>query len=61
MTVLVRELATGRDTTFGNVSDYSWQDAANGQLLALAISADGQAGNRAGEIRHQLQLMAEAR
>src|SRR5262249_13939666 len=42
-TLIVRELASGRDTTFGNVSEYAWQD--KGGLLALAISAEDKAGN----------------
>jgi dipeptidyl aminopeptidase/acylaminoacyl peptidase len=44
-TLLVRHLATGTDTTFGNVTEYSWQAADAGRLLAMTISADGQAGN----------------
>ena len=48
-TVIVRDLATGRDTTFGNVSDYAWQDvtppAKRPALLALAISAEEKIGN----------------
>ena len=42
-TLVVRELSTGRDTTFGNVSEYAWQSA--GDLLAMTISAEGKAGN----------------
>jgi dipeptidyl aminopeptidase/acylaminoacyl peptidase len=42
-TLIVRELATGRDTTFGHVSEYAWQH--KGPLLALAINADDQTGN----------------
>jgi dipeptidyl aminopeptidase/acylaminoacyl peptidase len=42
-TLIVRELATGRDTTFGNVSEYAWQD--KGGLLAFAISAEDKTGN----------------
>ena len=42
-TLIVRELATGRDTTFGNVTEFVWQD--KGKLLALAISADDKTGN----------------
>jgi dipeptidyl aminopeptidase/acylaminoacyl peptidase len=44
-TLLVRDLATGVDTTFGNVSDFAWQPLDTGRLLAMVISADGQAGN----------------
>jgi len=42
-TLIVRELATGRDTTFGNVTEFVWQD--KGKLLALTISADDKTGN----------------
>ena len=42
-TLIVRDLATGRDTTFGNVSEFAWQD--KGALIAFTISADGQTGN----------------
>lgn len=42
-TLIVRELATGRDTSFGNVSEYAWQD--KGRLLAFAINADDKTGN----------------
>jgi len=41
--LVLREMATGRDTNFGNVSDFAWQD--EGDLLALIIDAEGQAGN----------------
>lgn len=44
-TLIVRDLATGTDTTFGNVSEYAWQASDTGRLLAMVISADGQAGN----------------
>jgi dipeptidyl aminopeptidase/acylaminoacyl peptidase len=44
-TVIVRQLATGRDTTFGNVSAVAWQDVEASHLLALTISADGHVGN----------------
>jgi hypothetical protein len=36
--------ATGADTTFGNDGD-QWQVSDTGRLLAMVISADGQAGN----------------
>jgi dipeptidyl aminopeptidase/acylaminoacyl peptidase len=42
-TLVVRDLATGRDTTFGNISEYVWQSA--GDLLAMTISAEGKVGN----------------
>lgn len=41
--LLVRNLATGSVTTFGNVSEFAWAD--EGRLLALAIDAEGKAGN----------------
>lgn len=44
-TLIVRDLTTGIDTTFGNVAEYAWQPAEGGRLLAMAISADGKAGN----------------
>lgn len=43
--LIVRDLATGRDMTFGNVSQFAWQDAERGHLLAFAISAAGKTGN----------------
>ena len=42
-TLIVRQLANGRDTTFGNVAEYSWQN--KGKLIALTINADDKAGN----------------
>lgn len=44
-TLIVRDLASGTDTTFGNVLEFAWQPAATGRLLAMVIAADGQAGN----------------
>ncbi len=41
--VVVRTLATGAETNFGNVAEYSWQEA--GSLLAYVVDAEGQAGN----------------
>ena len=43
VTVVIRELATGRDTTFGNVGEALWQN--KGRLLALSIAAEERAGN----------------
>jgi len=43
--LIVRDLATGTDTSFGNVTEYAWQASDTGRLLAMIISADGQAGN----------------
>ena len=44
-TLIVRQLASGRDTTFGNVSQFAWQDAERSHLLAMIISAEGKTGN----------------
>jgi dipeptidyl aminopeptidase/acylaminoacyl peptidase len=45
-TLIVRELATGRDMTFGNVSEFAWQDIQHkGTLLAIAISTPDKTGN----------------
>ncbi len=45
-TLIVRDLASGRDTAFGNVAEYSWQDLTRrGRLLALTISAEDKTGN----------------
>jgi dipeptidyl aminopeptidase/acylaminoacyl peptidase len=45
-TLVIRNLANGRDTTLGNVSDYAWQDVEKkGHLLAVAISTDDKTGN----------------
>jgi dipeptidyl aminopeptidase/acylaminoacyl peptidase len=43
--LIVRDLATGREMTFGSVSQYAWQDAPRGRLLAMTISAAGATGN----------------
>jgi dienelactone hydrolase len=43
VTAIVRDLATGRNTTFGNVADAAWQT--RGRLLAIAIAAEDRAGN----------------
>lgn len=58
-TLIVRELATGRDMTFGNVSEFAWQNMKHGgTLLAMAISTPDKTGNgiqifdsKAGSIR----------
>ena len=42
-TLIVRDLATLRDTTLGNVAEFAWQD--KGRLLAVTISAEDKAGN----------------
>jgi dipeptidyl aminopeptidase/acylaminoacyl peptidase len=41
--LVVRDLAAGTETNFGNVSEYAWQD--KGSLLAMVVDAEGQAGN----------------
>jgi len=43
VTAVVRDLASGKETTFGNVADAAWQT--KGSLLALAIGGEGRAGN----------------
>jgi dipeptidyl aminopeptidase/acylaminoacyl peptidase len=43
VTVIVRNLSTGSDVTFGNVGESAWQDA--GATLAMTISAAEKAGN----------------
>lgn len=43
VTVVVRDLATGRDTAFGNVGETSWQT--KGRLLAFTIAAEERTGN----------------
>jgi dienelactone hydrolase len=43
--LVVRHLASGRDTSFGNVSQYAWQDAERSHMLAMIISASGKTGN----------------
>jgi dipeptidyl aminopeptidase/acylaminoacyl peptidase len=42
-TLIVRDLASGRDLTFGHVTEFTWQD--EGALLALVIGAPDKAGN----------------
>ena len=45
-TLLLRQLSTGRDTSFGNVSEYVWQDLPEtGSLLAMTINAEDKTGN----------------
>ncbi|HUF48313.1 MAG TPA: prolyl oligopeptidase family serine peptidase [Vicinamibacterales bacterium] len=44
-TLIVRTLATGEDTAFGNVGEIAWQDSPAGHLLAMTIAADGRSGN----------------
>jgi len=42
-TLIVRDLASGRDAAFGNVAEYAWQD--KGPLLALTINVEDRIGN----------------
>lgn len=42
-TLVVRELATGRSFTFGQVSEWAWQDP--GERLAFVTTVDGGVGN----------------
>ena len=42
-TLIVRQLDTGRDTTFGNVTEFAWQE--KGGLLAFTIGAEDKTGN----------------
>ena len=44
-TLIVRDLGNGRDTTFGNVSQFAWQNAEDTHMLAMTISAEGKTGN----------------
>ena len=45
-TLLLRQLSTGRDTSFGNVSEYAWQNLPNtGTLLAMTIGTEDKTGN----------------
>jgi dipeptidyl aminopeptidase/acylaminoacyl peptidase len=45
-TLVVRQLSTGLDTSFGNVSEFAWQDLPRaGTLLAMAINSDDKTGN----------------
>ena len=41
--LIVHELATGRRTTFGNVSEFGWSDLE--ALLAFVVDAEGMSGN----------------
>lgn len=41
--LIVRALANGADTTFGQVTDYAWQT--KGPMLALVIAREGRTGN----------------
>jgi dipeptidyl aminopeptidase/acylaminoacyl peptidase len=44
--LILRNLATGRDTALANTSEYAWQDSAKtGHLLAVATSSEDKSGN----------------
>src|SRR5690606_8090978 len=42
--LIVRDLATGRQTTLGNVAEHAWQDE-TGSLLAITIDTETKVGN----------------
>jgi dipeptidyl aminopeptidase/acylaminoacyl peptidase len=44
-TIIVRQLSSSRDTTFGNVGESVWRDTEKTHLLAMTISAEGKTGN----------------
>jgi dipeptidyl aminopeptidase/acylaminoacyl peptidase len=45
-TLVLRQLASGRETSFANVSEFAWQDLPKrGTLLAMAINAEDKTGN----------------
>lgn len=45
-TLLLRELASGRETSFASVSEFAWQDLpVRGTLLAMTINAEDKTGN----------------
>ena len=45
-TLLLRQLSNGRDTSFGNVSEYAWQNLPKtGTLLAMTINTEDKTGN----------------
>ena len=41
--IVLRDLASGVDTGFGNVASYAWND--DGTLLAMVIDAEDKSGN----------------
>jgi dipeptidyl aminopeptidase/acylaminoacyl peptidase len=43
--LVVREMASGREMTFGYVTDHAWQNTERGHLLAFTVSAPGKTGN----------------
>src|SRR4029077_7888418 len=45
-TLILRQLASGHDTSFGNVSEFAWQDLPKrGTLLAMTINSEDKTGN----------------
>jgi fermentation-respiration switch protein FrsA (DUF1100 family)/Tol biopolymer transport system component len=45
-TLILRQLLSGHDTSFGNVSEFAWQDLPKrGTLLAMAINSEDKTGN----------------
>jgi dipeptidyl aminopeptidase/acylaminoacyl peptidase len=45
-TLILHQLSTGRDTAFGNISEFAWEDRKHhGNLLAMAISTGDKTGN----------------
>ncbi len=44
-TVVVRQLGSGRETAFGNVAAFAWQDTEKTHALAMIISVEGKIGN----------------
>ena len=50
VTIIVRDLATGRDTAFGSVAEFAWQSVSEpsklaGRMLAFTISTEDKTGN----------------
>lgn len=44
--LILRQLATGHDTSFGNVSEFAWQDLPKtGTMLAMAINSEDKTGD----------------
>jgi dipeptidyl aminopeptidase/acylaminoacyl peptidase len=45
-TLILRQLSSGHDTSFGNVSEFAWQDLPKrGTLLAMTINSEDKTGN----------------
>lgn len=45
-TLILRQLSTGHDTSFGNVSEFAWQDLPKrGTFLAMTINSEDKTGN----------------